>query len=196
MPVDFGRHLSFIISGSPLPFFASVWLRTSQSLLGDLQHVYLFSSHSRHSQQPQNILLCQDQWISGELSVLFGSGTHPSLDRLVFRDIGSTYWQWLVGLVCPQKRHLSRWEHWVEWPWHPPPVTTTTNLNSKYCVSNVNPANPKLRTSRSSQHFKVDIYTSVTLMLLINIHKNGIWTSCQKTLPQDRWNKVRYKNNF
>ena len=88
-----GRYLSFIILGSPLPFFASVWLRTSQSLLGD-------------------------QWISGELSVLLGSGTHPSLDQFVLHDIGSTYWQWLVGLVCPQKRHSSCWEHWVEWPWH------------------------------------------------------------------------------
>ena len=40
--VCFGRYLSFIILGFPLPFFTSVWLRTSQRILGDLsQHSVL-----------------------------------------------------------------------------------------------------------------------------------------------------------
>ena len=65
------------ISGSPLPFFTSVWLRTSQRLLRDLQHVFWSPSTLGIHQSHPTSSLCGISEYLASLMFICGSGTHP-----------------------------------------------------------------------------------------------------------------------
>ena len=115
--VCFGRYLSFIISGSPLPFFASVWLRTSQSLSRDLQQAFCSPPTLGTHQSHQTSSLCGLANIR-QASCLFVVVALILLVQLVLSSQGSTYWQSPVGLVRPQRVFKYVESTRVEWPWH------------------------------------------------------------------------------
>ena len=127
MDVHFNRYLSFIISGSPLPFFASSVIKDKSELNERSSACVLFSSCSGHSSKPPNLFPCGlvNIW---QASCLF------FLVQLVLSSQGSTYRQWPVGLVRPWRvfKHVESTR--VKWPWQSELTPTTTSIPPNDCA--------------------------------------------------------------
>ena len=98
------------------PSSPQVWLRTSQSLTRDLQHTFCslpaLGTHQSHPTSSPSGLV--NIW---QASCLFVVVALILLVWLVLNSQGSTYWQWPVGLVRPQRvfKHIESTR--VEWLW-------------------------------------------------------------------------------
>ena len=112
--VDTSALLSQEVLCPPLP---QVWLRTSQSLSRDLQQVFCSPPALGTHQSHQTSSLCGLVNIRWALC-LFVVVALILLVWLILSSQGSTYWQWPVGLVRPQRvfKHVESTR--VEWPWH------------------------------------------------------------------------------
>ena len=153
------------------PSSPQVWLRTSQSLTRDLQHIFCSPPTLGTHQSHQTSSLCGLANIQ-RASCLFVVVALILLIRLVLSSQGSTYQQWPVGLVRPRRvfKHVESTR--VEWPWQTRGgcMTQAHNLLSRRIV--------------------YSIYYNSTLVLPVSGEGRGCWGCCCCWLLKERTRSV------